>query len=122
MSRPPRPRRETRAQREKRLAYHREYNRKYYKYGRFTIAVRLDTDLVSGLARLQVRDGIPRSEALRRALAQFLIAQGIEYIPAGQRRGHPKWVRAFTKEDPWLEQAKLQLRTVKRFLDKPQER
>jgi hypothetical protein len=40
-------------------------------------AFRLDPEILDGLQHIKVRDGVPISEQVRRALAQWLNARGV---------------------------------------------
>lgn len=50
-------------------------------------SLRLTPELKAGLERLKERDGIPESEAIRRATTEFLAARGIEIgVAKGEKR------------------------------------
>ena len=46
----------------------------------------LPDDLKAGLAALKARDGIPESEAIRRAIAEYLERKGIRLSKPSSRR------------------------------------
>ena len=46
----------------------------------------IDEDLQRGLEALKARDGMPASEAIRRAIAAFLAEKGIDVTPAKAAR------------------------------------
>jgi hypothetical protein len=50
---------------------------------------RLDPELIDGLKALYVRDGVPPSEAARRAIRAWLEAHGI-LVKAAPRRVQPR--------------------------------
>jgi metal-responsive CopG/Arc/MetJ family transcriptional regulator len=50
------------------------------------LTFRADADLLDGLNQLFERDGMAQSEAIRRALREFLKAKGIEPSKTGQRK------------------------------------
>jgi len=59
-------------------------------FARKLAAFRLDTDILDGLQAVKVRDGVPVSEQVRRALLAWLEARGVTLKPERQRRGSRK--------------------------------
>jgi len=53
-------------------------------------AFRLDRDILDGLQAVKVRDGVPVSEQVRRALLAWLEARGVTIKPERKRSGTRK--------------------------------
>ena len=46
----------------------------------------IDPELAAGLKRVKARDGVPESESIRRALAEYLAQKGVMTSPRARAR------------------------------------